>query len=237
MKRTPLNRFNEISRMKTKDILKIKLQDIIELGAMAPPEFWTSAAVFKTGYRPMDRGNSKVHSSVLCFSLLPVITCRRMCKGCYDIKSLRHTDVKRKRLLNTILATCYPEFLEAKINLQVKRSRTVKTIRIHVGGDMFSQEYADMWGRIAMENKDKVNTYTYTKSSFLIHPEINVVTSSLPDGRLNYGNTRYMRMAQLDYPEINFAICPATVRNVPDGYCGHKCKACHVQEHILFHIH
>jgi len=187
-------------------------------------------------YLPLQKGNEKVHKSVLAFNLLPVVTCPCDCKGCYDKKSLRQSSVRLKRIANTELAINHLDDLEKRIIKQIKNSRSVTAVRIHVGGDFFSRQYVDLWCRIRAEFP-ALPFYTYTKTQYgpeLKKAGINVVESILPDGRINFAPLSEIRqMAK----ETGYPICPATLKNVATGYCGSRCKLCQKKQHVLFVKH
>lgn len=195
--------------------------------------------VFKR-YRPLDRGNVKLNTSILSFSLLPVVTCKSLCKGCYDVKSLRHTSVRKKRYVNTSLAIHNLSTLEALIIKQIKNSRTCKFVRIHVGGDFFASDYVKMWTRITSEIgkvKPSIKFYTYTKTEYTSELQgcgINVVQSDYKEEGFNYGDLESMKVLAKKYAGI---VCPATTGKVSNGFCGSVCKACMRIENVFFGIH
>jgi hypothetical protein len=195
--------------------------------------------VFKN-YKPLDAGNTKLHKGILSFSLLPVVTCGgTACKGCYDIRSMRFEVVRKKRYVNTSLAVHDLELLKDLIIKQVEGSKTVKFIRLHVGGDVFSQSYVDMWKEIAYRLKvtcPDIKIYTYTKTGYaeqLKKVGINVVRSEYPEGH-NYGSLEYIKELQSKYKG---AICPATLKKHDTQICGVKCFSCMNMEQVFFKLH
>lgn len=195
--------------------------------------------VFKK-YLPLDRGNKKLCKDILSFSLLPVVTCGGACKGCYDVKSMRHTSARKKRYVNTSMAYHNLPELERLIFRQVKASKTVKFLRLHVGGEFFSKEYVEFWKQLAIkikEIKPYIKIYTYTKHveyiESLNEAGINVVQSIYPEG-YNYGSLEYIQTLAKKY---NGSICPATLGKVPEQFCGDKCKACMVKKEVFFKLH
>jgi len=220
---------SEVSKLSTKKLTSISLESFQKAAQVMQPGHIIS--YFKK-YRPLDKGNTKLSKSILSFSLLPVVTCGgRKCEKCYDLKSLRYTKVKAKRIVNTLLAVEHTTFLFNQIIRQANRSRTCKTLRIHVGGDLFSTEYADYWTRARKFIKKEINMYSYTKSGLgetLNNAGINCVNSLLPDGSFNYGPKEKMVAFQTKNPE--YFICPTKG-------CGSTCKECHTNQHILFIQH
>jgi hypothetical protein len=197
---------------------------------------------FKKKYQPLEKGNRKLFKNILSFSLLPVVTCPNcsQCKkSCYDKKALMYQQTRQKRQYNTWLALNHLERLESEIINQIKGSRTVSYIRIHVGGDFFSAAYVDMWCRISAwvaENKPHVKMYTYTRTNHtetLMNSGINVVQSILPDGRQNFGSMEYLN--EIREMDNEWKICPVTLGH--DVKCGKTCTLCMRQAEVLFVEH
>jgi len=191
-------------------------------------------------YLPLDKGNSKLYKNILSFSLLPVVTCDSWCKGCYDIRSLRHATVREKRRFNTWLAVNDRENLKAQIIKQIKNSKSAEFVRIHVGGDFFSIDYVNMWAEIKMwadENKPNVIFYTYTKTehiSALKSLEINVVDSILPNGSMNFDKLENLQAFRKK--NKGYTICPATMKK-KNVICGKTCNLCMAKSKVLFVKH
>jgi hypothetical protein len=191
-------------------------------------------------YKPLDIGNRKLHKGIFSFSLLPVVTCGGIaCKGCYDIRSMRFGSVRKKRYVNTSLATHNLERLEDLIIKQVEGSKTIKYLRIHVGGDMFSEEYVNMWRRLSYRfkvTKPTLKLYTYTKTKYaetLKESGINVVRSEYEEGH-NYGSMEYILGLKTKYAG---KICPATLTKSTTQICGDKCKLCMNLTNVMFLLH
>jgi hypothetical protein len=199
--------------------------------------------IFKR-YRPLDRGNKKLNPNILSFSLPSISTCGMYCKGCYDIRAMRYKSARKKRYVNYSMAMHNMDELKALILKQIKNSRTVEYIRLHVGGEFFSLDYVKMWQEIAREvklTKPDVIFYTYTKSMFggmLKEAGINVVRSIYGD-KFNYGELAEVRAMAKEHKGF---ICPVTVmaslgKKVPDQYCGKECTACMFKENVFFVKH
>ncbi|MCK5789179.1 MAG: hypothetical protein KAH32_09275 [Chlamydiia bacterium] len=194
--------------------------------------------VFKV-YKPLDRGNTKLAMNILSFNLLPVTTCEHICEGCYDIRSMRYTSVRKKRYINTSMAMYKEAILEEKIFNQIKRSRTCEYVRLHVGGDFYSKEYVALWGRIVKrvnEIKPTIKFYTYTKTGYtdtLKGFGINVVKSDY-DGVYNYAELEEVKALAKKHKGV---VCPATLGKVENGFCGSKCTACMKLENVFFKKH
>jgi len=198
-------------------------------------------------YKPLDRGNDKLDSSILSFSLVPVNTCNGACKGCYDLKSFRYESVCLKRKYNLHMVINERYNLETMIIKQIKNSRTVKAVRIHVGGDFnlkaYTAQYIDMWKNITIairSIKPGVKFYTYTKTDkteTLKSFGINVVKSIRDDGNYNFDTLENLQEYQILNPE--WFICPVYKENpnYDNVKCGKTCKACQITERILFVKH
>lgn len=194
-------------------------------------------------YKPLDSGNVKLDKGIFSFSLLPYVTCPFKCEKCYDLKSLRHKSVRDKRLYNTYMAINYPDKLKRLIIKQIMNSRTIKYVRIHVGGDFFSQEYVNLWKDIkgiVSTLKPGIKFYTYTKTVFLQQlkdADINVVDSILPSGSFNYGPLESLE--KLKSLDNSYSICPAykTNPNYSSVKCGKTCTHCMDKSKVLFVIH
>ena len=194
--------------------------------------------VFKV-YKPLDRGNTKLAKNILSFNLLPITTCEQHCAGCYDTRAMRYTGVRKKRYLNTSMAMHNEAKLEKMIVKQIIRSRTVDFVRLHVGGDFFSSAYVSMWGRIVKECskvKPDVIFYTYTKTSHVEALEsfgINVVLSEYKEG-FNFAPLESVKALAKKYKGV---VCPATLGDVGEGFCGSKCTACMKRKNVFFVEH
>lgn len=195
--------------------------------------------VFKR-YRPLDRGNRKLAKNILSFSLPSITTCGQYCEGCYDLRAMRYKSARMKRYVNYSMTLHKMEELEELIVKQIKASRSVEYIRLHVGGEFYSLEYVQAWGRIVKRVKaikPDVKFYTYTKSLYtgiLQGYGINVVKSVYPDGSFNYAPVdEVIKSAKKHKGKV----CPATLRKVPDGFCGSKCTLCMACENVFFVKH
>jgi hypothetical protein len=190
-------------------------------------------------YQPLIRGNTKLAKGIFNFSVLPVVTCGMQCKGCYAVKSLRYQNVRDIRLYNTWLAVHKLDYLYNAIIGQVKRARSIKYIRIHVAGDFFSEEYLNMWLKVAhwvAANKPHVKLYTYTKTSYgntLNANGINCVESILPNGETNFDTLETLQELRKKYE--GYTICPATLKN--GIRCGIDCTKCMHSKKVLFVRH
>ncbi|MFC1523972.1 hypothetical protein ACFL6N_04195 [Thermodesulfobacteriota bacterium] len=220
------------STQRPTELVKVNPHTLDFIGTVSKPEDITN--YFKR-YMPLDKGNSKLgQKGIVSFSLLPVVTCSQHCKKCYDVKSLRYKSVRAKRIINTILAFSHREYLEGLIIGQLKRARTIKAVRIHVGGDFFNQDYFRMWARIAATFPE-VKFYTYSKNYWVfdetIPSNMNIVQSTLPDGSFNFAALPELKEKKSQFGGI---ICPATMGKKTT--CN-KCQACMKRSDVLFVLH
>ena len=217
--------------------------------------------------KPLVKDNSKL-KGIWIFDLLAVETCMncRDCKGfCYAIKSQRqYIAVLLKRSIMTFLAKYFLEWLENCIVNQIKRSRSIRFIRIHSAGDFFSQAYINTWSRIAKQFP-KIKLYYYTKienildvTALNMNANVNMVSSILPDGEINFGKEEKIHALVAKYAArgIEIHVCPyhdpATGRKetyinkagrkctrtvFPEIHCGKDCTFCMDHKYVVFFIH
>lgn len=185
-------------------------------------------------------GNLKIHSSVMTFSLLAVYSCpnAKDCdvKDCYALKAQRqYAGTRCKRTVLTWLAMNDVPALEKLIMNQLSRTRK-KAIRVHESGDFVSQEYVNMWFRIAKANPE-IHFYSYTKTGSIFD------FSNCPDN---------FNIVNKDFCEVNFFdtieecqemadktggyVCPCGTPDETKKMCGSSCKVCHTTEHPVFFL-
>lgn len=169
---------------------------------------------------PLSEGNSKLDPAVMIFDLPAIASCGN-CKDCaarcYAMKAQKqYADVYNRRGLHLWLAVNQPDYLEALIRAQLKKSKK-RFVRIHSSGDFFAQYYIDMWARIAADFPRK-KFYFYTKvdgpqsgfdfSALLSLRNVNRVQSVLSDGRINFGDWDYVQSLIAE----GYRLCPYGVR-------------------------
>ena len=113
----------------------------------------------------LSRGNKKLPTTTLIFNLPSGKTCpgsTAQCrKHCYSKKSERmYPNVLPFRMNNWQLSK-QDNFVEV-ISEEIKRSRTVKTIRCQESGDFYSPSYYNKWITIARAFPE-LTFYAYTK--------------------------------------------------------------------------
>lgn len=110
--------------------------------------------------------NSKLGKQIAAFSIPAISTCpgsTKLCRSfCYAEKGFYHFPKIKQSLKNNYQATKQKDFVD-KINLQLKRSRTVEGVRIHPSGDFYSEEYILKWLDIIRANPN-ISFWAYTRS-------------------------------------------------------------------------
>lgn len=189
----------------------------------------------------MVRGNSKLDKSILCFSLPPIVTCSNCadCKDtCYAVKSFNRWPNVKIAWEKNLAESRKDSFVEKIIN-QIKKSKTVKTVRIHVSGDFYSKKYITKWNEIIAACPD-IQFYAYTKvqgktvfAEICKNNNFNLIDSVAPDGLPNYGDRK-----RIDYlVSVGYEICPATEKKLGDITCGKDCNKCYTVKHVCFRQH
>jgi hypothetical protein len=209
----------------------------------------------------LTKGNQKLDKTIFCWSITPVKSCLNCkdCKDtCYAVRPYkRYPNVKTAWDRNLELAKS-GEFVDHIVD-QLKRARVFKgnditysmdcsgsvvpfTVRIHVSGDFFSQEYIDNWVKIcqklsSMQVPVKFYTYTkvYDKFDFSeLERWVNVINSITPLG-INFGDKEYCDKLY----KLGYRICPATQGH--DVVCGgrlkNSCNICQTVKKVCFVKH
>ena len=177
------------------------------------------------------KGNTKIHRSVLCFSLPPVVSCpcHDLCQSCcYAARAYRqYPTVRRSWDRNFDLAKNMPDYFY-EIAMRELGLLKQKVIRLHVSGDFFSKNYIELWDRVVARNPDK-KFYAYTKCLSLFdfgrimsRQNFNLINSICEDGQPNFGE--WERVYELEAQ--GYYVCPA-VRKVEGVKCGVTCTYCH----------
>ncbi len=185
----------------------------------------------------MMQGNLKLAKNIKTFNLPAGGSCPNMkeCyKDCYAKKAQRRPIVRISRERNFRLAKENTQLLKKRILQHLEKGDVV---RIHESGDVFSQEYLDMWCEIAKERPD-VMFYTYTKTEHLWNwseikrlPNFNLV-GSIVGGKINFGPEEEIKIRA---QELGVPICPCKKGNKVK--CGVDCKICWTEPNVLFIKH
>lgn len=190
----------------------------------------------------MMQGNTKLHKSIKTFNLPAVQSCpdsKTCAKNCYALKSEKGRFGKVARPSRERNFRLAKENLELLKRLILKHLKKGDIVRIHESGDMFSQEYLDMWTEIIKERPD-VLFYTYTKTEQRFNwsiikrlPNFNLV-SSMINGKLNFGPEKEITIMA---KELGAFVCPCKKGN--KVVCGVDCKVCMTpgNERVVFIQH
>lgn len=184
------------------------------------------------------RGNMKVSSNTLLFSLPAGTngTCITDCPGCYAKKFEKlYPNVLKARTRNFNIINKDLTLLEdAVYGILSKYENKISLIRIHEGGDFYSQDYADIWDRIAQNawTHYGVRTYTHTKTNVNLE-HVHTVSGFIYDDVVNYGSYEWVREMSRKY---NVPICPVT-RGYKEIKCGDGCTICMENSYVLFVKH
>jgi hypothetical protein len=182
-------------------------------------------------------GNTKLHKVAL-FDLPADITCvnNRLCRNtCYALKQqqYRHLySIRMKRLEESRKSTFCDRII------QELQGRPI--CRPHSSGDFYLQAYVDKWTTIMRECPNTLFfAYTKTKGIFNFSdmeslPNVNIISSILPGGELNYNLPILLDILRDKYPTAH--VCGAT-RPYIKGFCMGKCKVCLTEKMVLFEEH
>ena len=167
-------------------------------------------------------------------------TCGCTCPGCYAQTGCYLFFSTRASLARkTLLARLDMEWTERALLAQIKADR-IEYVRIHAAGDFFSNEYVQMWTRIAAANPGVI-FWTYTKTGFSACKEFDAlpncnIVKSLINGRVNYGKAGYIvrLYKELKSQGKNVYICRC---GIDAGQHCSGCHHCYSAEYVLFLEH
>lgn len=183
-------------------------------------------------------GNTKVSRNTLLFSLPAGSSgsCVTDCPKCYAKKMERvFPNVYRARYNNFQIVNKDLNLLkEAVLGIIDKYNHKLKHIRIHEGGDFYSQEYASTWDDIAsiVWRGFNIITYTHTKTNVDVN-NIHIVSGFIEGNTINYGSYEWVREMSRKH---NVPICPIT-RGFKEIKCGDGCNICLENNRVLFVKH
>lgn len=185
-------------------------------------------------------GNKKVSSNTLLFSLPAGSegSCIMSCPSCYARKMEKlYPNVYNARNNNfQIIKKDLDLLKESVIHIMEKYSSKFSLIRIHEGGDFYSQNYASTWDEIAriVWREYGVRTYSHTKTDVEVN-NIHLVSGFVDNenGIINYGDYKWVRETARKY---NIPICPIT-RGFKELKCGDGCTICMENNRVLFVKH
>lgn len=184
-------------------------------------------------------GNKKLAKNVKIFNLPAGKSCPNSAqcyKNCYAKKAeYLYPSARDARARNFRLAKENTNLLKGHILRELKDGDVV---RIHESGDMFSQEYLDMWADI-VKARPNILFYTYTKtegmwdwSKIKALPNFNLV-SSMINGKPNFGPEEEINITA---KELGLPICPCRPHDKVK-VCGTTCKLCYTEPQVLFVKH
>ena len=198
---------------------------------------------------PLHIGNTKIGKNVAILSLLEhrmCLNCEECKAGCYAHKAtVAYPTVAAHRYVYSWLALhdlpLFFRLIVVQLNNIVKNNNrrriAVDTVRIHEAGDFFSQEYIDGWATIARLFPG-LKYYFYTEvagifdfSGLASLPNVNMVSSRLPDGGLNFGPEEVI---VLKAKEQGVHVCPCGRPGWKPGACGRACTWCHSHGFVAF---
>lgn len=163
------------------------------------------------------------------------ITCYA-CAGHYQRQSVRAS-----LGINTFLARYCLDFLERAIKAQIEADN-IQVCRVHVAGDFFSDQYVEMWQRVA-ESFPAVCFWTYTKnaaaeSAFDFINNFHVVRSRIPGHGYNFGHCDYViaMYDMLTAAGYKVYICKCGFDKESPTHCD-TCAACRSCDFVLFLEH
>lgn len=192
--------------------------------------------------------NNHKLKGMLVYSHTPIQGCLdcKSCKDtCYSVKAYRqYKDTRAAWDRHLDMALNNIPLMEELLDKQLSKTKTY-TVRVHSSGDFVSQDYLNMWGRVA-KKYPHINFYTYTKSRhrFDFAPldnlsNFNVLDSMVKGKFRNYGNRQYVDNL---VEKHGCKLCPATVdKNVKCGE-GNKegityCDYCVKGKNVVFLQH
>ena len=110
-------------------------------------------------------GNGKLGEAIHHFDLPAVETCpgrSALCSGiCYAKRGHFMTKTIRRRLAWSLEQSSLPDFATRLVD-EIRR-KGVLVLRLHVSGDFYSAEYANIWMKV-MRSCPQVRFYFYTRS-------------------------------------------------------------------------
>ena len=190
---------------------------------------------------PLHISNRKLAANIAILSLMEgktCINCRDCFKYCYARKaSTQYKNVRAHRMIMSFLAVNFPAVFFDLVKKQLRgilannsrRRVPVEFVRIHEAGDFFSSDYINGWAEVAQEFPS-LKFYFYTEcaglfdfSSFASMHNVNMVSSRLPDGGVNFDDEDIIisRCEALGVP-----VCPYRAGSNNPVKCGAGCKLC-----------
>lgn len=167
-------------------------------------------------------------------------TCCCNCPGCYaQTGHYVKSNVRASLAWRTFLVRVHMAWVENAINAQIAAFQ-IKMVRIHAAGDFFSNEYVQMWTRIAQANPDTI-FWTYTKTAFQAVREFDGlsnanVVKSLVNGGFNFGHAGYLVRLYHELVKAGKSVWICRCGIDKDQHCN-TCHHCFSSEYVLFLEH
>ena len=192
----------------------------------------------------MTNSNQKVKAWL--FSLPPVKSClnSKSCENdCYALKAYKqYPSAKALWDYNFYLVQNDLDLLFERLDKQLAKiaKSKLKVVRIHQSGDFYSQEYIDVWRRLAKKYSG-IQFYGYTKVNEILDltqfeklDNVSIVKSLVAGKYRNYGSVAYVERMS---PKHNAVICPATYgENKKEIKCNLHCNACTKKNTNVFFV-
>jgi hypothetical protein len=164
--------------------------------------------------------------------------CGRECAGCYAKKAQKMYKAVLPYRERNYQASLLPGFSTAMVKEIQGLKKAPKAIRVHEGGDFYSQDYIDSWAKVAAALPGST-FYAYTKrlkelnfSALQALPNF-VVIDSCRYHEVNYGDPGFVAVLQAK----GAFVCPAD----KVVSCGSGCDYCLTkqaqQTSVVFHKH
>lgn len=171
-------------------------------------------------------GNKKLHKSIAIWSLPSGRNniCGRTCSGCYAIANERlRPIIKHSREKNFILSKS-PEFVRlAEEELKRLLKFGIKWVRVHEGGEFYSEEYTMKWLNIALR-LPCLTFFAYTKRM-----DIAKRLRDMPNFVL-FNSEQYGPLNYFEKEEITPGKFPIVCAAGKGVMCGTRCTYCMKKE-------
>lgn len=174
-------------------------------------------------------------------------TCACDCKdkngkdACYaKLGRYRMDSTNAPLVMRTYIARRCMKWLERAIIAQI-HVFDIKMCRIHASGDFFSNEYIEMWSRIADACGDCI-FWTYTKTLFTSLPTLdskrnaNIVKSYISGKGVNFGHAGYIMQIYAELKEMGKSVWICRCGIDKEQHCN-TCSHCFKAEYVLFLEH
>ncbi len=189
----------------------------------------------------LSKGNKKVAPSIAVWSLPVPSTCPGAATcllTCYYGKVQKEFSSVVAADAENLKASTRPDFVE-RMTEALKKMK-VLAVRVHDGGDFYSQTYVDSWAEVARRLPD-VKFFSYTKSLHLDLTPLErlpnfAVTKrfgGVHDSKIDKTRDNYARIVEDEAQAAeNEFLCPADRPGVKltgrkeDTWCGTKCNYC-----------